>query len=609
MKHATFATIRAKWYMNFTGWLACAGVASHLAGCASAPPSLIGSSRDDAFESADDGLAASAIAREIEEADIVKVQDGYFYLANPFKGLRIIDARSIDQPVMMGGVQLGGRGVELFVRDDLAFVFTAADFFRCAGSPIGFDQAAIDETLDLIVPEFVGSRLWIVDVSDKAAPSVVSQVDLDGFVIATRRVGDVIYAAGNMAFDSDFFFEPSSGGVFVTSINIADPENVFVVETETFQGSSLDMHVSSEAIYVVGPDPEFFDSTLVSLVDISDPAGDVVPRDQFRVPGFVQNRFYVDEFEDVFRIITEEFVPEAFATVVALYTYDVSNPDDVVRLARLPIIVGESLRAVRFDGVRGYAVTFLFTDPLFVLDLSDPANPLVSGELEVPGFSTHLVPLGDRLVGVGFDDTDGFRPSVALYDVADPSNPQQLSRIIVGEAGSFGAFSEATVDEKALRVIEDAGLILMPFSSFDREAGQYVDSLQIIELSERELSERGRIDHSGLVRRADLLDERLWVLSDQAFQSVNVDDLDSPVSLANLEIISEQELLDSGLHGCVDSARFGGTPLGVFPFFFEGPLGFGPDFLLSSLCGALGPGVFFLSTAGLFLMKPSRRRR
>ena len=97
--------------------------------------------------------------------------------------------------------------------------------------------------------------------------------------------------------------------------------------------------------------------------------------------------------------------------------------------------ISKSLRSVRFDGERGYAVTFQQVDPLFVLDLSDPANPLVAGELEVPGYSTHMVPLGDRLVAVGFDDTAGIRPAVALYDVADPSEPRQLERVALADTG------------------------------------------------------------------------------------------------------------------------------------------------------------------------------
>jgi len=562
--------------LMFSTLAICASVSIMLSGCAPAPP---GSSGD----------SADSVAREIEEADIIKLQDGHLYIANPYSGLRIIDASSMELPVMMGSVPLGGRGVELFVREDLAFVFTAADFYYCAGRPVGFTGSGVDTQL---LPDYAGSRLWVVDVSDKSAPEVVSTFDFDGFVSATRRIGDVIYAAGNVTSGIDDLLFGS--GVFVTSINIADPDTIVEVDTETFSGSSLDIHVSSEAMYVLGDDPIMDEVTLVSYVDVSDPAGDIVVRDQFRVPGEVETRFFVDEHEGVFRIITEEFVDSMWTNVVALYTYDITNADDITRLARMPIITGESLRAVRFDGERGYAVTFVTIDPLFVIDLSDPADPQVTGELEVPGFSTHLVPLGDRLVGVGFDNTAGTRPAVALYDVSDPAAPRQLDRIILGERFTHDTGSAATVDEKALRVIEDAGLILLPFSTFDREIGLFTDALQFIVLEETRLRERGTIEHRGFVRRADLLDDRVWVLSDEAFQTVNIDDLNEPASLAVLDIFTEQQLLDAGFWSCAIAAREDAT--------FVTPVFGGP-------CGLIGMVPLISMFAGLGLLKLSTLRR
>jgi uncharacterized secreted protein with C-terminal beta-propeller domain len=320
----------------------------------------------------------------------------------------------------------------------------------------------------------------------------------------------------------------------------------------------------------------------------------IAERDSFRVPGEVLNRFFMDAYEGTFRIVTEEFQRATFTTVVSLYTYDVSNPDDITRRAELPIITNESLRSVRFDGTRGYAVTFFSVDPLFVLDLADADNPQVSGELIVPGFSTHLVPLGDRLLGIGFDSGGGIEPAVALYDVADPSEPRQLSRIVLDDLGLLGASSEATVDEKALGVLPDEGLVLVPYAVFDRDSGDYTDGLQLISMLDDRLVERSRIEHTGIVRRSGVEDERLWLLSDQAFAAVNIETLTAPVPLAQLELVTEQELLDAGLLACADSARATGTPL----FFGGGDV----------LCGAFFGVPFFATVAGLLSMRRNRRR-
>jgi len=516
-----------------------------------------------------DGSETDDVAREIEEADIIKLQDGHFYISNPFTGLRIIDVTDIDNPELKGRTPLGGRAVELFVRDDLAFVLTSADQLSCAVASVGIGSDELEESQS---PDFAGSRIWVVNIADKDRPAVETVFDFNGFVTATRRVGDVIYAAGN------FNRSLADTGVFVKSINIADPENIFTVETAEFPGQSLDVHVTTEAMFVFGDDPTLDETTLVSYVDISDPAGDIAIRDQFRVPGLVGNRFFVDAYENVLRLVTDEFVSPTFTLVVALYTYDVSDPDDVQRLARLPIVTDEGLRSVRFDGTRGYAVTFRFVDPLFVVDLTDPAAPKVTGQLEVPGFSTHLVPLNDRLVGVGFDNTAGVRPAVALYDVSDPADPRLMSRIVLGERFDYTTTSEATVDHKALRVIEEAGLILLPVTTFDRETAVFDDWLQFVEMSATRLTERGDVGHAGVVRRADLLNERIWMISDQAFQTVDPANLDEPVSSAVLDLVTDQELLDSGLAGCVAEERDAATSINFS--------------ITTTGCG--GTGVFFM---------------
>ncbi len=591
------------------------------------------------------------LAREIEEADIVKEVDDLFFIVNAYKGLKIIDGSDMAAPRLLGSAALGGRGVEMIVRDGNAFILTSADFVGCVSPAV---ERATADIATVFSPEFLGSRLWVVDVSVPSDPQIRDDLDLDGHAITARRVDDVLYIAGNQV---PFFIgpvgevvdsppvveEPSTGaaddvvssdaasftevvpGVFVTSVNIADPDAVALVKTETFDGNSLDLHVSPSSIYVVGSDPLLFNTSLIQIVDIRDPGGNFTFRSQLRVPGFVQNRFFLDEFESVLRVVTERFDEITFESIVSLFTYDVSDPDSVTRLAELPIIRGESLRAVRFDAERGYAVTFLQVDPLFVLDLRDPAAPTLQGELEVPGFSTFLFPLGERLVGVGFDDTDGFRPAVSLYDVADPANPRALTRVIVGAPGSFVS-SEATVDEKALKILPDAGLILMPFSGYEPievEATEpfFVDpsgaalsfapyptlgfdALQIISMTNDQLAARGVVRHPGLVRRAGLRDGAVWVLSDLAFQTVDAGDLDAPTALATLPFVDEQELTDAGLDSCILTARGTGDRVGELDDGAPVDDVFAPANLLSAFCPVVGFGTLALSLAGL-----TRRRR
>jgi hypothetical protein len=104
---------------------------------------------------------------------------------------------------------------------------------------------------------------------------------------------------------------------------------------------------------------------------------------------------------------------------------------------------GEQVYAVQFVGPRAYVVTFRQTDPLYVLDVANPADPKAVGELSMPGFSDYLYPIGDKLLlGVGKDATDaGFLGGVkvALMDVTDTTQPSLLNSVVIGKRGSSAA--------------------------------------------------------------------------------------------------------------------------------------------------------------------------
>ncbi len=111
----------------------------------------------------------------------------------------------------------------------------------------------------------------------------------------------------------------------------------------------------------------------------------------------------------------------------------------------------ELLYATRFVGDRLYAVTFLKTDPLYVVDLTNAADPKITGALEVPGFSDYLHPLpGNRLLGFGLDaiPAGSFGDSqfawfqglqVAIFDVSEDGKPREMQRVNIGKRGSDSA--------------------------------------------------------------------------------------------------------------------------------------------------------------------------
>jgi hypothetical protein len=198
-------------------------------------------------------------------------------------------------------------------------------------------------------------------------------------------------------------------------------------------------------------------------------------------------------------------------------------------LGSLEIIRGENLYATRFAGDKAYAVTFRQTDPLWVIDLSDSANPVISGRLEVPGWSTYIEPLGDLLFAIGVDSG---RVEASLFDVADPANPKLASRIQLSETWGY---SEALYNEKALKILPEENLALIPFSSYGQADGQ-AHSIQLVEwdAASKTLTKRGAIQHDFEPRRSAMVGRALASISQRQLITANIANRDTPQVLADL---------------------------------------------------------------------------
>lgn len=156
----------------------------------------------------------------------------------------------------------------------------------------------------------------------------------------------------------------------------------------------------------------------------------------------------------------------------------------------------EQIRGVRFDGATGYVVTFRQTDPLYVVDLSDPTKPVTRGELEVPGFSSYLHPVGEhRVLGVGSDATEQGRitgAKVSLYDTADPTAPKELATWTMQD-GHFLAGD----DPHAFTWEPTRRLVVLGGSGYIQ--GGYRSGAVVLRIDDTGIAEVGWLDHSGHV--------------------------------------------------------------------------------------------------------------
>ena len=139
----------------------------------------------------------------------------------------------------------------------------------------------------------------------------------------------------------------------------------------------------------------------------------------------------------------------------------------------------ETIKSARYVGNTAYVVTFRQTDPLFVIDLSDPANPKVTGELKIEGFSQYLHPYADGLlIGIGEDGTtEGVNGSckVSLFDVSQPASPTEISKLTVERENERSGYVENLVGgDSRLYVDLKDGSFAVPFGIFAPNQGQYL---------------------------------------------------------------------------------------------------------------------------------------
>ena len=187
---------------------------------------------------------------------------------------------------------------------------------------------------------------------------------------------------------------------------------------------------------------------------------------------------------------------------------------------------GEQIYAVRYLGDTAYVVTFRQTDPLYVLDLSDPANPRETGELKITGYSSYLHPLGeDRLVGVGQEATDQGATiglQVSLFDTSDPAAPAKLDGEVLRNA-----WSDAEHDPHAFLSWVPTSQIMVPVSD-ERRSG-----LLVLTVSEDGLVQDGMVTladaqfESGMApMRSIVVDDRLYTVWWTGIQGNDLDTLD-----------------------------------------------------------------------------------
>ncbi|WP_437851941.1 beta-propeller domain-containing protein [Sorangium sp. So ce363] len=473
--------------------------------------------------------------RAITEADIIQVKDGKLYALSQYSGLSIIDISRRDRLSLLGRYRASGIPFEMYLRDGVVYAMFSSwtqYIYDAATGEYSYEQS---------------SHIEALDVSDPADIQQIGSFDLPGAISDSRIVGDVLYTVTFE--DGGCWGCKQSRNTTITSLAVGAPAEIAVVDQLSYDDDPNDygwqrsVSVTQDRMYIAGIEWDGTDEghSTIQVVDISDPGGALVEGASVEAVGQIQSRWQMDEHEGVLRVVSQPGLWRTDA-LPGVQTFAVASSQELTPLGftELTLPRPETLRSVRFDGDRAYAITAEQTDPLFTIDLSDPEHPAQLGELEMPGWVYHMEPRGDRLLALGFDNAaTGGSLHVSLFDVSDLAKPTMLERVHFG--GDWASFAEGQDRiHKAFTILDDLGTILVPYSGWDIDeaegCGSYESGVQLVDFTADTLTKRGSAPARGQARRAFVHDTRLFAVSDQEVGTFNIDDRDAPVEAADLAL-------------------------------------------------------------------------
>lgn len=171
---------------------------------------------------------------------------------------------------------------------------------------------------------------------------------------------------------------------------------------------------------------------------------------------------------------------------------------------------GEQIMAVRYVESLAYLVTFRQVDPLYAIDIKDPHNPKLVGELKVPGFSAYLHPTATgRLLGVGVGDTGG-GVKLSLFDVSKPAEMKELSVL------SMRGYSEVNENYQAFYFDGESQMGVVPITPQSSQLQGRNESAIVVSISGDKITQTGgtSLSQNGAIRRTFKIDGMLLTISD-----------------------------------------------------------------------------------------------
>lgn len=400
------------------------------------------------------------------------------------------------------------------------------------------------------------SSAYIYDISNPEKPKLENKFKHNGYGISTRMIDGNLYMISNKGIDrackktNDYLPTVIKGSEDEAPISIKDiccindtkepnyliasvidiDSKAKITKTKAILGAGSQVYCNEKNLYVIGSiyndsyyeaqngneeimfDMAFLDyDTQIFRISLENEIEFVA---EGKVEGIINDQFSLNEKDGYLRIATTS-MNDKNQDVNNLFVLDsnLKKVGEVTGFAK-----DESIKSVNYIGDMAYVITYEQTDPLFVIDVSNPKAPEIKGEVKISGFSTMLIPVDDNtLLGIGFSDkqgefgveTNGLK--LALFDISNPTQPKVL------DSKAFVDYdSDAQYNHKALVINKDKDYYALPYSLFRADSQKDETGILTFEIKNGKIKMTEQFRKTGAplnVPRCTYVDDSLYLLN------------------------------------------------------------------------------------------------
>lgn len=395
----------------------------------------------------------------VDEADVIKTDGNYLYILKANGQIQIVTADSADSKIASTIEQpaLDESPVDMYIDGNTLNLITTGCETNMKKSGIDTDSAPkenaiIDEIYEVDNRNY--TKLYTYDISDRKDPKLAGEISQEGCYATSRKNGDIVYLFTSYYPDLSHTDDPAyyvpevndtllkesdiclpedisdTGYLVMSSVSVKDPSET--IDMKAVVSGAQNFYISNENIYITNA--VWQEETRTELLKFHYSDGKITSADAASLKGYLNDSFSLNEYNGYLRVVLTE--NSIGADTNSLYVLD--DRLNICGSIR-DIAKGETIQSARFMGDTGYFVTYRNMDPLFSVDLSDPNNPKILGELKITGFSSYLHFYGEnRLLGIGYetdpDTGETYGIKLSMFDISDPANVTEIKKYVIKDA-------------------------------------------------------------------------------------------------------------------------------------------------------------------------------